>query len=109
MKKLLLILAISTLVYLPRSTAQQGPYIGPLPDPKAQTEKMAADLHLNDDQKAKVLAINAKKQNEQDWDAALKAVLTKDQFNKFTQLREDARKQRKNKGGELAPNGGAHE
>jgi hypothetical protein len=125
MRKLILTLAISTSTFVSISNAQ-GPYIGSMPDPGAQTDKMAADLGLNSDQKAKVLAINTdaadkvkalkanqadrsagkevRKQIEQERDTALKAVLTDDQYKKYTQLRDDAKRQRMRKSGEMAPN-----
>ena len=57
MKKYILALAIGSIVFMSAAMAQQ-PGGKPKMDPQAQTEKMAADLGLNADQKAKVLALN---------------------------------------------------
>jgi hypothetical protein len=114
MKNLFLTLAISSLGLF--SNAQtEGPR-GPKMDPKIQTDRMAFDLGLNDEQKSKVLSINTdvstkmqalrKSQTEgtsrqdeiikieQEKDSALKGVLTDIQYKKYAQMRADARKQR---------------
>jgi hypothetical protein len=113
MKKYFLALAVGSFVLLSGVHAQQQGG-RPKMDPQAQTDKMVTDLGLNDDQKAKVLAVNTdaskkmeaipasedkearrtdRKKIEADRDAALKGILTPDQFAKYTQMREDARKQ----------------
>jgi hypothetical protein len=88
-------------------------------DPQAQTDKMTADLGLNADQKAKVLALNqdtekkmeANRSSGADKDAqkaegrkireakeaSLKDILTPDQFTKHKQMEADAKAARQAK------------
>ncbi len=114
MKKYFLALAFGSFVLLSGAYAQQAG-ARPKMDPQAQTDKMSTELGLNDDQKAKVLTLNTdvskkmealkasgedkdaqkadRKKIEADKDASLKGILTPDQFAKYTQMREEARKQ----------------
>jgi len=114
MKKIILTFLVASITLI--SNAQQNGQKGQRMDPKAQTEKMASDLGLNDDQKSKVLTVNTDastkrqalrsnesdpsnrradmKKIETDRDGALKGILTDDQYKKYVQMREDERKQR---------------
>lgn len=59
MKKYIITLAIGSIVFMSTIQAQAQPGARPAKmDSQAQTEKMATDLGLNADQKAKVLALN---------------------------------------------------
>ena len=99
----------------------------PQMDPAAQTEKLAKDLGLSDDQKAKISPIisdaiqqrkdaraksngdrNAFRESmktiEQNKDAQFKTILTDEQFKKYQQLKEELKARRANGG---APGNGA--
>ncbi len=132
MKKLLFSLAFCSvsLFSVAQGSAQQAPQGSSQPvqpgqgpsqrkfgmDPKAQTEKMAAQLGLTDAQKTQVLIINndvvnkmkalranqdasvdkqqGRKKIETDRDIVFKGVLTDEQYRKYTLMKEDAARKR---------------
>jgi hypothetical protein len=120
MKKYILALAIGSVVFMSAAMAQSAATAArPKMDPQAQTDKMAADLGLNADQKAKVLALNqdaekkmeANRSSGADKDTqkaegkkiraqkeeSLKAILTPDQFAKHQQAEADMKAKREQK------------
>ena len=110
MKKYIVALAIGSVAFMSNVQAQSGKQ---RMTPQEQTDKMTTDLGLNDDQKAKVLAVNTdaskkmetlkasgedkdamkadRKKIEDAKEASLKGILTADQFKKYQQERAEAK------------------
>jgi hypothetical protein len=114
MKKYIFAFTMGSFLFLSNIQAQSG--TRPKMDPQTMTDKMATDLGLNNDQKAKVLTLNTevikkmqamrssgedkdamhadRKKIQQDRETSLKDILTPDQFKKYQDERAAARANR---------------
>jgi|ERR1019366_700429 hypothetical protein len=117
MKKYIIAIAISSAAFISNAQSDKGGEYGSRPkqDPQVQTDKMAQELGLSADQKAKVLVINTetiqkmetisankgdreamhaeRKKIQEDKEAKLKAILSADQFNKYLAKKEAMKQQ----------------
>jgi len=114
MKKYIIAVAISSAVMM--SDAQTNQAAKSKPDPKVQTERIAKNLGLTDDQKAKVLIVNTdadqkmealsankvagekmrgeRKTIGKEREDKLKGILTADQFTKYMAKKEEMKQKR---------------